>query len=86
LRLAAGIIWEHAWKHEPEITPYRVTLQDTGGRALGELTVPVGKEGLLHRDLPFEDAGDGSIQLSVQADTFQERDGCVELTALGGTP
>lgn len=84
LRLAAGIVWEHAWKHDPSLTPYDVSLRAAGGRVVGGLRVPVGKEGLLHRDLPPGPPGERTLAIAVQSDRFPERDGCVELTAIGG--
>lgn len=90
LRLSSGIVWEHAWKHDARLTPYDVTVAGAG--VLGALRIPVGKEGLLSKDLPFVTsegagaAGPRAVAVSVQSDRFEERDGCVELTALRGTP
>jgi len=88
LRVSAGIVWEHAWKHGKGLTPYDVTVGEPGQTVLGRLRVPVGREGLLQEDLAFGKGADGSpartVSVSVQSDRFEERDGCVELTALGG--
>lgn len=86
LRVSSGIIWEHAWKHERGLTPYDVSVRGADGAVLGSLRIPVGKEGLLHHDISFQGAGDRTVSVAVHSDRFDERDGCVELTALGGRP
>lgn len=86
LRLSSGIVWEHAWKHDPGLTPYNVSVRAPDGAALGSLQIPPGREGLEHLDLPFGGSGPRTVEVSVQSDRFEERDGCVELTALGARP
>jgi hypothetical protein len=80
LRLEAGIVWEHAWKHGNNLTPLNVTLLDAdSGNALAVLSVPPGKEGFVEAEAK---GGSQRLRLRVQSDNAHEREACLVLRAL----
>jgi hypothetical protein len=86
LRLEAGIVWEHAWKHGNNLTPLHVTLVDAdSGAPLASLTVPPGQEGLVATEAR---GGAHRVAVRVQSDNAHEREACLVLRALDaeGTP
>ena len=81
LRFEAAIVWEHAWKHRPELTPLNAQLSDaTTGAPLASLVVPPGTEGFVGTDVP---GGPDRLRLRVQSDNAHERETCIRLRALG---
>jgi len=81
LRLEAGIVWEHAWKHGNNLTPLHVTLADAdSGAALANLTVSPGQEGFVTAEAK---GGARRLTLRVQSDNAHEREACIVLSALG---
>lgn len=78
LRLEAGIIWEHAWKHERTPLHAEVTDADTGA-PLTSVVVPSGTEGFVVSEAP---GGAHRLRLRVQSDKAHEREACIRLRAL----
>lgn len=74
--LSAGIVWEHAWRHEAYRTPTLVEAASGAGRLAVEL--PVGFEGLKRAEgeLPG-----GAVRIAVSSRVPETRQACVELTA-----
>jgi hypothetical protein len=86
LRLEAGIVWEHAWKHGNNLTPLHITLADAdSGVPLASLTVPPGQEGFAVAEAK---GGARRLAVRVQSDNAHEREACLVLRALDaeGTP
>jgi hypothetical protein len=84
LRLSAGIIWEHAWKHESKYTPVHLVVEEAGAaQPLAALTIVPGEEGLRSVDVPLTGTEPHHLRLSTQSDNPEERDVCVQLTAYG---
>jgi hypothetical protein len=80
LRLEAGIVWEHAWKHGSNLTPLQATLHDADtGAPLASLTLPPGKEGFVVAETK---GGPRRLRLRVQSDNAHEREACLVLLAL----
>ncbi len=81
VRLEAGIIWEHAWKHGSQWTPLQAELADADtGASLAHLTVQPGTEGFVAAEAP---GGARRWRLRVQSDNAHEREACIVLRALG---
>ncbi len=80
LRLEAGIVWEHAWKHGNQLTPLQAELADADtGASLAKVTVPPGTEGFVAADAS---GGARRLRLRVQSDNAHEREACIVLRAL----
>ena len=78
VRLEAGIIWEHAWKHER--TPLHAEVSDAdSGAPLASIVIPAGKEGFVSAEAP---GGARRLRLRVQSDNAHEREACLVLRAL----
>lgn len=73
--LSAGIIWEHAFRHEPHRTPTRVEsrVADAGL----EVVLPVGFEGLKHAAAA---SGGGPVRIAISSPVAETRQACVSLT------
>ena len=78
LRLEAGIIWEHAWKHGRTPLHAEVTDADTGA-PLASVVIPSGTEGFIASEAP---GGAHRLRLRVQSDNAHEREACILLRAL----
>ncbi|MHB8878303.1 MAG: hypothetical protein ACYC8T_31795 [Myxococcaceae bacterium] len=85
LSLEGGVIWEHAYRHDPAVTVTRIGVDQVGtGRTLLELSLPPGLEGLQRSaaassTLPAPLA----VKLWVQSDNADGRETCVDLFSLG---
>jgi hypothetical protein len=81
LRFEAAIVWEHAWKHGPHLTPLNAQLSDaTTGTPLATLVVSPGTEGFVATEVP---GGPDRLRLRVRSDNAHERETCIRLRALG---
>jgi len=82
LTLAAGIVGELAFHHEPELTPARVVVEQmASGQRLLEVTIPPGREGIVQDTRPAAGAGRDTVglRLWVQSENPALRETCVEL-------
>lgn len=81
LRFEAAIVWEHAWKHGPHLTPLNAELFDAGtGARLATLVVEPGTEGFVAADV---ERAPESLRIRVQSNNAGERETCLRLRALG---
>ena len=82
LRLAAGLIWEHARSVDPRrISTTQVTAEVPGLPAL-RLELPPGHEGLRTQEQPLPAGAPRGVRVAVQAERAQARWVCVQLQAL----
>jgi hypothetical protein len=79
LVLEGGVVWEHAAKHTPGLTPLELELQAEDGVRVAGLQVPPGREGMQQVRAR---APQGPLRLRVSSRQREERDACVELKAL----
>ncbi|HEY1907990.1 MAG TPA: hypothetical protein VGG91_18215 [Myxococcaceae bacterium] len=80
LLLESGITWEHAWL--PGRTDVQLTLESSTGAL--HLRIPGAHEGLVRGETPAVTAGPWTLKLSTAS--TQDRQICVRLRALGGSP
>ncbi|HXN42423.1 MAG TPA: hypothetical protein VN918_11580 [Myxococcaceae bacterium] len=82
LTLAAGIIGELAFHHEPELTPTQVVVEEmASGQRLLEIIIPPGREGIVQDSRPTTGAvrDPVGLRLWVQSENPALRETCVEL-------
>jgi hypothetical protein len=80
LVLEAGVVWEHAAKHYPGLTPLEVELQRGDGTVLSGLSIPPGREGMQRASVT--PSPEEPLRLRVFSRRREEREACVELRAL----
>jgi hypothetical protein len=80
LLLESGITWEHAWLAGR--TDVQLTLESSAGAL--HLRIPGAHEGLVRGETPAVSAGPWTLKLSTTS--TQDRQICVRLRALGGSP
>ncbi len=82
LTLAAGIIGELAFHHEPELTPTQVVVEEmASGQKLLEIIIPPGREGIFQDSRPATGAVHDPVglRLWVRSENPALREACVEL-------
>jgi hypothetical protein len=85
LLLEAGVIWEHAVKKDPRVTTTYVRLENAAtGALLAEIALPPGLEDFQRADIRGEQLPrEVPLRVSVQSQTAEYRDICVDLTVFG---
>jgi len=82
LRLEAGIIFEYAFSRAPGLATVQLAVEDArSGEGLMTLALPPGREGTQQVEHALSGEGSRSVRLTVQADSAETRELCVELTA-----
>jgi hypothetical protein len=82
LNLAAGVVGEFAFHREPELTPIQVVVEEMAtGRALLEITISPGQEGIVQDSRPAAGAVAEAVGLRiwVRSENPSLRETCVEL-------
>ena len=82
VRLQAGIAWEYAWMHGPDLRPLAAVAEDLAtGKGLARVDLTPGMEGFHSADGVLTSAA--PVRVWTQADSERLRDACVGLRVLG---
>jgi hypothetical protein len=80
LVLEAGIVWEHAAKHDPGMSALNVAVKASGeSEPLAVLSIPPGQEGMKQVRVPGHT---GPLEISVESTNRKDREACIELKAV----
>ena len=87
LRLEGGIIFEHAFKHDPGLSVTHLGVEDaTHHEPLMEISLPPGREGVQRASHELPPGGPRTVRVWTQADNPESRQVCLDLLALGAGP